>query len=130
MDRWKMSDKSGVRSLGVDVAGFGDDKTCLAIRKGMRIETLQLFSNMDTQQVASLVGNAASDNKTNTIFIDAIGVGAGVFDSVKWNRGSWRVINAHAGKSAIDGDTYFNKRAEIDVYGLQEVARRWWCDTS
>ena len=38
---------------------------------------------------------------------------SGVYDTVKRNRGGGRVVNAHAGKSALDGDTYFNKRAEM-----------------
>lgn len=115
MDRWKGADSTGVRSMGVDVAGFGDDQTCIAIRKGMRIETLQLFRNMDTQQVAALTNNVAADERVRNVFIDAIGIGAGVFDTVKRNRGALRAINAHAGKSALDGDTYFNKRAEMYV---------------
>ena len=115
MNRYKDSDTTGVRSMGVDVAGFGDDSTCLAIRKGMRIEALKLFKDLDTQQIASLSGNIASDEHVQTVFIDAIGIGAGVFDTMKRNRGDLRVINAHAGKTALDNDTYFNKRAEMYV---------------
>lgn len=113
MDRYKTADTTGVKSMGVDVAGFGDDSTCLAVRKGMRIEALKLFKDLDTQQVAAVAGNVAFDEHVQTVFIDAIGIGAGVFDTLKRNRGELRVVNAHAGKTALDPDTYFNKRTEM-----------------
>lgn len=113
MNRWEQSDRTGIRTMGVDVAAFGNDATCLAIRMGMRIESLNLYRNMDTQQVAALAGNVAQDKHINTIFVDGIGYGAGVFDTLNRNRGGKRIINAHAGKTAIDQNTYFNKRAEM-----------------
>ena len=40
-------------------------------------------------------------------------------DTLKRNRGGLRVVNAHAGKSALDGDTYFNKRAVLRLQSLK-----------
>jgi len=113
MKRDGYADSSGVRTLGVDVAGFGDDATCLAIRTGMKFQPLQLFRNLDTQQVAALAGTVASESRCSAIFVDGIGIGSGVYDTLKRNRGAGRVINAHAGKQSTKPDTYFNMRAEM-----------------
>lgn len=114
MERHKTADTTGVRSIGVDVAGFGNDASAVAIRKGMRIDEIRLFRNMDTQALASVAGNISEEVRATAVFVDAIGIGAGVFDTLKRNKPSGaRVINSHAGKSALDPDTFFNKRAEM-----------------
>ena len=115
MKRWPAADTSGIRTVGVDVAGFGNDATALAVRKGMRIENISLYRDMDTQAVSGVAGVVADEEHCQTIFVDGIGIGAGVFDTLKRNRGATRVINAHAGKMSEQPDIYFNKRTEMYV---------------
>lgn len=49
----------------------------------------------------------------DAVFIDGVGVGAGVVDRVKQLRPSANVIEVNAGARAHDANKYFNKRAEM-----------------
>lgn len=72
----------GPLQLGVDVARFGDDKTCLVLRRGRVVFWVEEFSHMDTMAVAGLVRDrvVSSPGKIEQIAVDVIGLGAGVVD--------------------------------------------------
>lgn len=68
---------------GLDVARFGDDRTALAKRQGnAMVDRLKVWTGKDTMQVAGLVKNEydSARVKPKAIFIDVIGLGAGVVD--------------------------------------------------
>jgi hypothetical protein len=81
-------DQPGPRIVGVDVARYGEDKTCLAVRLGDVIAELHLYAKQDTVETADQVGNA---NKTGLLdghpqaraIVDTVGLGAGVYDTLK-----------------------------------------------
>lgn len=79
---------SGRRCWGVDVARFGDARTALAKRWGnILTEPVRSWSGKDTMQVAGLLlhefENTPKDEQPADIFVDVIGVGAGVVDRGK-----------------------------------------------
>lgn len=66
--------------LGVDVARMGGDKTVIAKRHNMTIAPLEKHGKMDTMQTTGIVTHHLSLNRALPCVIDAIGVGAGVYD--------------------------------------------------
>ena len=65
---------------GVDVARFGADQTVFTLRQGPKLVDITKFSNLDTMEVSARVIDYAQRFSPSTIYIDSIGVGAGVFD--------------------------------------------------
>ena len=70
---------------GLDVARFGDDRSCLVRRQGNVVSQVQTWKNLDLMQLCSVVKAEfdISDPRPNQILIDAIGLGAGVVDRLR-----------------------------------------------
>lgn len=66
--------------VGVDVARQGPDKTVLAFRYGNVIGKIDKYSKADTMQTAGVVMNVLSNTRGTAVMIDAVGMGAGVYD--------------------------------------------------
>lgn len=73
----------GPRTIGVDPAWLGDDKTAIVVRQGPVILTVRTYSKLDTQQVASLVRAELHGHPGAVAVVDTIGVGAGVVDTLR-----------------------------------------------
>jgi hypothetical protein len=71
------------RIAGLDVARFGDDRTCLVIRQGGQLIYIDLWKGNDTVQSAGKIIQAYKNKFFDCIAIDVIGIGAGVYDMVK-----------------------------------------------
>jgi hypothetical protein len=71
---------SGVRRLGVDVARYGDDRTVLLLRHGPVVEHIAIYSKQDTMVTVGHVVRAAQAWHAAEVYVDVIGVGAGVYD--------------------------------------------------
>ncbi len=69
--------------FGVDVARYGDDSTVIAIRQGDEFKPYHTLRNKNNMEVAGYVAALANDHKPTQIFIDVIGVGAGVHDRLE-----------------------------------------------
>lgn len=97
------------RLLGVDVARFGDARTVIAARQGKCLFKLRVMRSMDTVAVAGQVAMVAEKWSPDAIFVDTVGVGAGVYDQLK---------NLQFNPTAVDGsgspvsERWLNKRAE------------------
>ena len=68
--------------VGVDVARFGGDRSCIFTRRGRdcTIYAPQLFHHLDTMQLAARVAEHAAKIRPDAIFVDGGGVGGGVVD--------------------------------------------------
>lgn len=66
--------------LGVDVARFGDDKSIILPRRGLRIDPWETYRGMDTMSLAERAYASFLEQEADACFIDEIGVGAGVAD--------------------------------------------------
>jgi phage terminase large subunit len=71
---------TGARRLGVDVARFGDDRTVLLLRQGPVVEHIAVYAKQDTMTTVGHVVQAARQWHAAEIYVDVIGVGAGVYD--------------------------------------------------
>ena len=97
------------------MARDGDDESVLCQREGYRVKSFEGF------RIASVTGLAReiygryerAQNKPEVIFIDTIGVGAGVYDTL-CDLGLRSVVReAKASFKATDERRYANKRAEM-----------------
>lgn len=117
-------DQSGVFTYSQDVARYGDDSSVLTKRKGFVIYGLEPFDNYSTMEVANHVSHKhkSEQSKPHAVFVDAIGLGAGVVDRLR-EKGMQGVIEANGSMKAIKNDIYENKRAEM-YFELRDFIRR------
>ncbi len=106
----------GPRQLGVDVARFGDDFTCLAERDGNALIGLERHHGLSTQEVGALTCARmnAGPIDAERVRIDSIGLGAGVVDYCRAEGFEVREFNA-SNKAPADAQfpllRFKNKRA-------------------
>lgn len=99
---------------GLDVARFGEDRTALCKRIGNTMpEPIKWWQGKDTMQTAGLVKLEydAAKAKPDTIFIDVIGLGAGVVDRCKELK--LPVVGVNVAESPAVQDQYLRQRDEL-----------------
>lgn len=101
--------------FGCDIARFGDDATVIAIRQGDSFKPYHVLRNKSTMEVAGYIIRLARDEKPEAIFIDVIGLGAGVYDRVKEIGLSFcEVIPVNVAEApAFDSQNYRRLRDEL-----------------
>jgi hypothetical protein len=97
--------------MGVDVARFGDDATAVLLRRGDSIVRIDRYRGLDTMQVVGRVSETIARDCPAAVFIDGIGVGAGVVDRLR--QLGFRINDINAGARAIEERRYGNRRAEM-----------------
>jgi len=122
MDSEKTVDESGTEVWGVDVARFGDDASVIWKRKGRHAYEKVKKYNKDTMELADIIMYEYNNHDAETkpiIFVDTIGIGAGVFDRLRTHIGN----NAQAAdvtRRSADPRTA-NKRSEMYMRLLEEL---------
>lgn len=101
---------------GVDVARFGSNRSVIAKRKGNTQLGKALWrQGLDTQQVARWVINEYEDTpdeeKPSRIYVDAIGVGAGVVDRLREEH--LPAIGINVAESPSSKEEFFKLRDEL-----------------
>lgn len=66
--------------LGVDVARYGDDKSIILPRQGLKIMPWKSFQGMNTINLAGFVNAAYAEYEAEGVAVDEVGIGAGVVD--------------------------------------------------
>src|SRR4029077_8759592 len=98
--------------LGVDVARYGDDKSCIAVRQGRKLHEIRKFRELNTMQLAAQIVACGKDwGGAAAVFVDGVGVGAGVVDRLQML--GHPVIEVNGGETAFDEVTHYNKTAEM-----------------
>ena len=97
--------------IGVDVARFGGDRSVISVRQGLKIHELKSYPNFDTIEFAREVIQTKREWEADYIFVDVVGLGAGVVDYIR--DVGYSVIEVNAGEKAEDSFKYFNKRVEM-----------------
>ena len=96
--------------VGVDPARFGDDRSVIVLRQGLRMEPPQVFTGIDNMTLASAVANVIEDRDPDAVFIDS-GAGAGVIDRLR--QLGYDVIEVPFGGKATNPALFINKRTEM-----------------
>jgi len=103
-------DEAGPLIIAVDVARFGSDKSVILRRRGMVVEEIKSYRNLDTMKLAGQVAEAINSWQPLEVMIDEVGIGAGVVDRLKEQ--GHRVRGINVGTTAQDNEHYANLRAE------------------
>ena len=97
--------------MGVDVARFGDDKTAFVVRQGPKIIEIKVFKGLDTMEVASRIAEFQAAHQCSGIFVDSMGIGAGVFDRCKDL--NLPVVEVVVSNKSTEPNIYSNMRAQL-----------------
>lgn len=99
--------------MGVDPARFGDDRTVMVIRQMQKVLSKETLTSLDTMEITGRVLKTAKDKyiKAENIYVDEIGIGAGVVDRLREQ--GWKVNGVNVGNKAKDDEHYGNLRAEL-----------------
>lgn len=105
--------------VGCDPAEFGNDRTAVVFRTGRTVWRCEYHKDKSTMQVAGMMAKLWKEGVEfrgqryfpDAIFIDRIGIGAGVVDRL--HELNIPVIGVHSGERATESDIYENKRAEM-----------------
>lgn len=75
----------GTWVAGLDVARYGNDRTVLTVRQGMRVVKTYAWSQADTMETCGKVDHYLSNIRPllHSLNVDAIGLGAGVADRME-----------------------------------------------
>jgi hypothetical protein len=101
--------------MGVDVARQGDDSSVIVRRWGPQMmPDIKRYRIPDLMQIASRVAEQINLWKPDTCFIDAVGMGAGVYDRLVQLGYADVVVPAHGGdmKEVLEPNIYYNPRIE------------------
>ena len=104
--------------LAVDVARFGSDSSVILRRRGDVVEEVHAYRRLDIMELAGWVAAAIREWSPSRVFVDEIGLGAGVVDRLKEQGYDVRGINV-ARKARADG-LFTNSRAE-GYWNLREL---------
>lgn len=105
--------KSNQLVVGVDPAHKGKDKTAIVFRDGRVQYKHELYSGLDTMEVAGRIIQIILHYQPEKIFIDIGGIGAGIYDRLK-ELGYSRIVTAiNFGQKSDEPERYLNKRAEM-----------------
>lgn len=83
MDRKTETDPEADIELGIDVARFGDDRSVIFKRQGMKVIDHRVFTKLDTQELSRVAWDMAGRNLRVKIKVDDTGVGGGVTDKLR-----------------------------------------------
>jgi len=106
------TDAAGVQDvvLAVDVARFGSDRSVILRRRGDRVEEIRTFQKLDTMELVGWVVAAIHDSQPTMVYVDEIGVGAGVVDRLREQ--GHRVKGINVARRAQQEALFANLRAQ------------------
>ncbi len=97
--------------IGVDVARYGDDQSVIYVRQGLHTRKVRKFREKSTMELASYVAEEIREQDPDAVFVDVVGIGAGVVDRLR--QLGFSVIEVNAGERAMNPKEFFNRGAEM-----------------
>ena len=109
-------DRMGIRTLGVDVARYGDSFTVMTLMSGQVVDAVHKMQSMDIAEIAIEAERIAKVEKCDAVVVDADGVGAGVFDLLTraLRDTEIKVIGWRGGNDPSDPNLFLNARSELN----------------
>lgn len=108
----EVKDPVGAVIMGIDPAAGGQDATAIIRRKGRQAYGLEVIHEPDTMAIAGHVAVCIDTEKPDRVFIDKIGIGAGIYDRLI-EMGYTQVVGVVSGGRPMNQERYYNIRAEI-----------------
>lgn len=127
---WDATPNEGPLTLGVDVARFGDDDSCVTPRRGLKPHKPRPFHGLDNVQLATKVVEIATElrlpGEPVALVVEVNGTGSGVVDTLNsWiedkarGLGWLRLLAFDAGATAEEDERYVNRRSELWFAGQE-----------
>ena len=98
--------------VGLDIARFGDDKTVIIVREGIRVLHIEELRKSDLVNTTGRVITVADEFKARHVMIDEVGIGAGVLDTLKQDK-KFITTGINGGSRSDNPNKYGNLRAQI-----------------
>lgn len=105
-------EQKGSLVIGVDVAISDRDRTAIIRRRGRVAYNLERLGNYNTMETVGRIKRIINEEKPTKVYIDCIGVGAGVVDRLQ-EMGFSCVEGVNVARSANDKEKFKNLRAEL-----------------
>lgn len=102
--------RGAAKIIGVDPARFGDDRSVIFLRQGVKSFEPLVFHRLDNMALAERVARQIESFHPDAVFIDA-GCGGGVIDRLR--QLGFCVTEISFGAAASQPGQYANKRAEM-----------------
>lgn len=104
--------------VGVDIArSLSGDKSCICVRQGQKVLSLESFKTLDTMEVVARVADVTRIYQVDCIYGDATGVGGPVLDRLreyfKIDKIQIPVIDVVVGMKSSDPLQYANLRTQL-----------------
>jgi len=96
--------------FGIDPARFGDDRSCIFLRRARQAFKPIVYRGLDNMELAARVANLIEEHNPDAVFCDA-GAGSGVIDRLR--QLSYDVIEVPFGGKATKPELYINRRTEM-----------------
>lgn len=113
-----VEDESEPLILSVDVARFGDDDSVVVLRRGFLATIRARWNGLSTDQLAAKVSEFIVDLEPDAVFVDEVGIGAGVVDQLRAL--GHEVIGVNGAFKPVDERAYYNRRME-----MWDLMRKW-----
>jgi hypothetical protein len=110
----------GSKTIGVDIARFGDDRTVIQRRQGLCALEPIVMQGLDNMEVVGRLTAQINEWCPDQVFIDA-GRGEGVIDRLR--QLGYSVVEVNFGGKASNPNGYVNKRSE-----MWDVMAKWFAD--
>jgi hypothetical protein len=101
----------GMKIAGLDVARYGKDQSVMIVKQGGTVLKIHEWSKQSTVDSAGIAARYIREDGVQLTYVDAIGIGAGVYDPLDRAR-DIEVIPINVGERALESDLYINQRAE------------------
>ncbi len=99
--------------IGVDPAWEGKDSTAIIKRRGRKAYDLEEYQGMSPMQVVERVLDIIKRDSPDKIFVDIVGLGAGIIDRLRQLGFAHLVLPVNGGSTANSKELYVNKNAEM-----------------
>lgn len=113
MNRWQGYPEGRPTVAGMDIARFGNDRSCIAIRRGHKIDKLQVYNKLDLMTLTGALISTIREKGIQRAYVDEPGMGGGVIDRAKERKLGKIVIGISTGDQATDSERFLNLRAEL-----------------
>lgn len=113
-------DKGEIR-LGADVARFGNDRVVLTVRQERNLLHAEIHAKQDTMTTAGQIVNMANQYGAKKVFVDVVGLGAGVVDRLRelrtQNKIKARIVEVNVAQSAPARYDPYEDEATVEAQG-------------
>jgi hypothetical protein len=105
-------------TYGLDVAWQGDDKSSLARKRGVVVESLEMYGNYDPMELAGMAIVQMAGDKESAIAVDSNGIGAGVY--ARLNELGYNAVPCNVSEGTDERD----ESGELGFFNLRSFI--WW----